>query len=131
MTGWLTHAPAGASAEQLARLQAICPVPLPAAYLDLLARFDGAEAGISVDPLWLVIYESAGVIAIATDGALAHHLPGVFLFGGSGAGDGFAFETAGERAGRIVTFDMTVTDVAASVRPVADSFDALLALIDT
>ncbi len=129
--GWLSRADHGASDEQIEALKAICPFPLPDSYLALLTESDGAEAGLSVDPLWLVIYDAAEVIAIATSGAFAEHVPGTFLFGGNGGGEAFAFETVAERAGRIVTVDLTDPDTGPRVRPVADSFDDLIALIDT
>ncbi len=131
MTGWLSRADHGASDAQIEVLKAICPIVLPESYLALLAESDGAEGGLSVDPLWLVIYDAAEVIAIATGGAFAEHVPGTFLFGGNGGGEVFAFETVAERTGRIVTVDLTDPDSGPKIRPVADSFDALLALIDT
>ncbi|WP_037500153.1 SMI1/KNR4 family protein [Sphingomonas jaspsi] len=131
MAGWLSRADHAASAEQIETLKAICPIELPASYLALLAESDGAEAGLSVDPLWLVIYDAAEVIEIATSGAFAAHFPGHFLFGDSGGADAFAFVTLGNEAGQIVTIEVGATDEAAKIRPVADSFDALLALIDT
>ena len=131
MTGWVARAADGASEEQLARLQAVCPIPLPAAYRALLKESNGAEAGLSVDPLWLVVHDSDAVVEVATTGSFRSHFPGYFLFGGSGGGDAFAFATGGDAPGAVVAIDLTDAELTQSVRPVADSFDALLALIDT
>ena len=131
MGGWLSRADHGASDTQIEALKAICPIPLPDSYLALLAESDGAEAGLSVDPLWLVIYDAAEVIAIATSGAFTAHVPGTFLFGGNGGSEAFAFETVADRAGQIVSVDLGDPDSGPRVRPVAASFDDLLALIDT
>lgn len=131
MGGWLSRAAHGASAEQIETLKAICPIELPASYLALLSESSGAEAGLSIDPLWLVIYDANDVIEIATSGAFAARVPGYFLFGGSGGADAFAFATSASEAGRVVTIELDATDEAVTIRPVADSFDALLALIDT
>jgi hypothetical protein len=131
MTGFLSRASHGASADQIETLKAICPIDLPTSYLALLAESDGAEAGLSVDPLWLVIYDANEVIEIATSGAFAAHFPGYFLFGGSGGSDAFAFDTSSDGTGKIVTIEVGATEETAKIRPVAGSFDALLALIDT
>ena len=129
--GWLSRADHGASDAQIATLKAICPIDLPESYLALLSESDGAEAGLSVDPLWLVIYDADEVIEIATSGAFTEHVPGTFLFGGTGGGEAFAFETVAERAGHIVSVDLGDPDRGPRIRPVAASFDELLALIDT
>lgn len=131
MKGWLIRADHGASAEQIEVLKAVCPITLPGSYLELFSESNGAEAGLSVDPLWLVVYDAAEAIGIATSGAFAAHFPGYFLFGGSGGADAFAFDTSFEGEGKVVTIEIGATEEAAKIRPVADSFDALLALIDT
>nr|WP_294851789.1 SMI1/KNR4 family protein [uncultured Sphingomonas sp.] len=128
---WVWRAETGASPQVLTSLQAICPFPLPQSYVDLLAQSDGAEAGISVDPLWLVIYPASEALDIAASGAFRDAFPNLFVFGGSGDSEAYAFDLSPDRIGAISIFDTANTVLAESVRPVAASFDDLLELIDT
>ena len=128
---WAWQAAEPASETDLRRLRDVAPIDLPHSYMQLLTVANGYEAGLSVQPLWLVIYPTHEVINIATSDTFSEDFPGFFVVGGNGAGEAIAFDTRSGSLGKIVSFDMTSIDLAESVREVATSFDELLTKIDT
>lgn len=123
------HGRAGADEATLSELRGVAPYPLPAAYPAFLGAGDGGEGPLPVEPGWICLDSSAEVIETARRGAHAEFFPGLFVVGGNGAGELVAFDTSGGAFGRLVVFDATNTDPAESVVPLAEDFDALVAMI--
>ena len=124
--GWQPKA--GAAHEELAKLVAASGVRLPQDYLAFLRLSNGGEGPLSVDPLWLVLDSVDTVTDTLADGTFTEFFPSFVVIGSNGAGEGIAFDFRADGDAGVVYFDMTNTDLAESVRPLAASFTGLLAL---
>ena len=123
------HRAPGASLTALADLRSASPVPLPAAYLDLLAFSDGGEGPLPVQPLNLCLYSAKEVIEIEREGSFHEFFPGLLAIGGNGGGEAIALDIRGGEPWPVVYFDVTNIDLDESVQPLAPDFDAFLDMI--
>ena len=127
---WRWCADEPAPEADLQQLKELSPVELPQTYIDLLAKANGYEGALSVDPLWLILYPSREAIEIAQSGAFKEFFPDLFVFGSSGGGDAVAFDARAGHEGSIATFDMTNIDLDESVQTIAANFDELLTNVE-
>lgn len=117
----------GASAGALAALRAAAPLELPTEYFQLLEYSNGGEGSLP-DPFFNLCLDSAET---ASDfehiGEFAKTALGLFVFGGDGGGQLFAFNLRVAAPWPIVTFDGVDPD--GSMQTVANSFAEFTALI--
>lgn len=78
----------GASADALERLRKAYP-SLPRAYFDFLARTNGAEGELGVEPGWFVVWSAEEALSATDEYEIPRYLPGYFCFGGNGGGELF------------------------------------------
>ena len=114
---------AGATAEDLARLESVAPSHLPARYLDLLAFSNGGEGPLAVAPYNLCL-DSALTVAngISSGNYGRPDLGGFIIFGSNGGGEYLAFDTKTTTPWPVVTIDMVAGGHSAEV--IASDFDA-------
>jgi hypothetical protein len=118
------HKTEGAPPAALSQLQAVCD--LPSEYLELLASSNGGEGTLSVRPYSFVL-DSAEEAARNYQGKVfAEDFPGLFVFGGDGGGELFAFDMRASKPWPVVMFDMTNIDLTESVRKIANDFAAFV-----
>lgn len=120
---WLADEPASSSA--LNALRDALPL-LPPAYLALLSRGNGGEAGLSVSPFNLCIDSAES--ALDYWHSETYTMPGVFVFGGNGGGALLAFDMRQPEPWPVVSFDPVDPD--GSVETVASDFSVLLKLVE-
>ena len=123
------HVENGAKAEALDVLRSTAPVGLPESYYEHLSASNGGEGPLPVQPFWLCLFPAEEVSKIASDSASSPYFPGLFVIGGSGAGEAVAFDLRQGEPYPIVAFDMTNTDLAGSLLLIASSFDGVLELL--
>jgi len=110
-------------------LVALFGVGLPLGYLDYLTRLPGGEGELMVEPGWIQLWAPGDVVRFNRLYEVQQNLPGFFGFGSSGGGELFALDLRDhERSVPVVIVPFVPMD-AAYARRVADSFDALLALL--
>lgn len=119
---------AGATPDEIAALRSVAPIPLPEAYVSLLAFSNGGEGPLPDQPCYFCLYPALEVAQIEREGAFHEFFPGLFVIGGNGGGEAVAIDTA-EVGYRIVHFDMVNIDLGESVEPLAANFDAFVELI--
>ena len=78
----------GASAEALERLRKAY-ASLPSAYFDFLAKANGAEGELGVEPGWFVVWPAEEALTANIEYEVPRYLPGYFSFGGNGGGELF------------------------------------------
>jgi hypothetical protein len=88
---WTAAPPA--TAQALAALAAGSGLPLPADYLATLARSNGGDGFLDVQPCYLRLWPAEEVLANNQDYAIGEHLPGFFAFGDAGGEGIFPFYT--------------------------------------
>ena len=120
------QAKAGAPADQIADLIAASGNTLPDDYLSFLRHSNGGEGELCVHPFWLVLDDADSVAKAMRDGTFAAFFPGLIVIGSNGAREAIAFDTRQGVVTGIVCFDMTNTDLAQSVQPLAGSFTELM-----
>ncbi len=123
------QAKAGATAVELADLIAASGNTLPDDYLSFLSFSNGGEGPLSVVPPWLVLDDAAFVAETMRNGTFAEFFPGLIVVGSNGAGEAIAFDVRQGSRGGIVYFDMTNSDLAESVQPLAATFTELMSLV--
>lgn len=118
----------GATSTTLGGLKAVAPPMLPDEYYQLLSASNGGEGPLPVDPVYFVL-DSAETASDPKMIALYKQMaPGLFVFGGNGAGELFAFDLRGASAPwPIVYFDGIDPD--GSVKCIAGSFAEFVSLI--
>jgi hypothetical protein len=117
----------GASVEALDALRAAAPQDLPSEYYQLLELSNGGEGPLP-DPLFNFCLDPAETASDASQIRLfAEIASGLFVFGGDGGGQLFAFDLRGASPWPIVTFDEV--DPSGSVLMAASSFAEFVALI--
>jgi len=113
---------AGATAEDLARLQAVAP-SLPARYLDLLAFSNGGEGPLAIPPYNLCLDPALTVAqGISSRNYGQPDFEGFLVFGSTGGGEYLAFDTRAATPWPITTIDMVAGGASAEV--IAPDFDA-------
>jgi len=120
----------GASPGALEQLVAAAPFELPLAYLEFLATSNGGEGPLSEQPCWLILDSAEEVCKTETNGVFHTHFPDLFVFGGNGASELFAFARDEKGAVSVVYFDMFNTDLSESVVNIAPSFDRLMEYLE-
>lgn len=102
-SNWIGNA--GASVEALNALRAAAPRDLPFEYYQLLRYSNGGEGPLP-DPLYNFCLDPAETASDASQIALFEEITsGLFVFGGDGGGQLFAFDLRGAAPWPIVTFD--------------------------
>ena len=119
---WLVDKPASPNA--LNALVDAVPL-LPSAYLALLSRGNGGEAGLSVSPFNLCIDTAESALDYWQSGT--YTMTGVFVFGGNGGGELLAFDMRKSKPWAVISFDPI--DPEGSVEMVANDFSSLLKLV--
>ncbi|WP_082938991.1 SMI1/KNR4 family protein [Mitsuaria sp. 7] len=117
---------AGASPEDIARVNAEFGGQLPAAYLRFIALHDGGEGFVGDN--FLVLFRIGELAQFNREYEVADYAPGLLLFGSSGGGEGFAFDTR-EPGWPIVQvpFIGMALDVALDVAPTFEGLFEVLA----
>jgi hypothetical protein len=117
----------GASAGALETLRAAAPLKLPSEYYQLLEYSNGGEGPLPA-PLFNLCLDPAETVSdFEQIGVFAKTAPGLFVFGGDGGGQLFAFNLRVAAPWPIVTFDGVDPD--GSMQTVANSFAEFTALI--
>jgi hypothetical protein len=88
-TNLLSTSPPG-TAEAIRSLQLACP-SLPAEYLSFLARFNGAEGSLGIEPGWFLLWPAEEVANLSAGYQVPQYLPGYVAFGSNGGGELFVF----------------------------------------
>ena len=123
------HKAEGASPEAIALLKSFAPVDLPESYFSFLSFSNGGEDPLAVQPFWLCLYPAEEVVEIEKGGVFREFFEKLFVIGGNGGGEAVAFDLRVRERCPLVSFDMTNTNLAESVLPIATSFDVALELI--
>lgn len=123
------HKVDGASSDAIAALKSIAPVDLPESYYSLLSFSNGGEGPLAVQPLWFCLYPAEEAAQIEGDRVFREFFEGLFVIGGNGGGEAFAFDLRETEPYPLVAFDMTNINLSESVRSIAPSFDAAMELI--
>lgn len=89
----VTHAPAPRNALSALRIE---HPTLPQEYFAFLARHNGAEGVLGVDPGWFIVWPAEEALMATREYQLPEYLPGYFAFGGNGGGELFVFRTLRE-----------------------------------
>lgn len=118
----------GATAEELACLQAVAPATLPKRYLDLLAFSNGGEGPLAVDPYNLCLDSAATVIeTLKNSNHGQSDLRDFLIIGSNGAGEYIAFDLRHGLPWQIVTIDMVAGG--SSAETIATDFNIFYDLI--
>jgi len=123
---WFQKQPA--SPKAIADLRAELSVDLPQEYFDLLAFSNGGEGPLSVSPYTFCLDSAEEALDYNKTNSLHDHFPGLFIFGGNGAGELIAFDIRALKPWPIVAFDSANTDLTESVVPIAKDFAGFLSL---
>lgn len=124
--GWQSKE--GAASEDLAKLVAASKIALPEDYLSFLRVSNGGQGPLPVEPFWLALDSVNTVTDTLAVGTFTEFFPSFIVIGSNGAGEGIAFNFRSGGEAEVDYFDMTNTDLAESVQPLAASFTELLAL---
>jgi hypothetical protein len=89
----------------------------------------GGEGELAVEPGWIQLWRPGDIVTFNQLYEVQHNLPGFFGLGSSGGGELFAFDLRDHRRSAPVVIVPFIPMDAAHARPVADSFDALLAML--
>ncbi|WP_299423124.1 SMI1/KNR4 family protein [uncultured Shimia sp.] len=120
----------GASPGVLEQLVAAAPFELPQAYLEFLAASNGGEGPLSEQPCWLILDSAEDVYETEINQTFHVDFPTLFVIGGNGASELFAFAKDNSGALKVVYFDMYNVDLETSVVEIAPSFDTLMAYLE-
>jgi hypothetical protein len=82
---------AGASAQDIDRVNADFGGRLPEDYLRFIALYDGGEGPVGGN--FLVLFRIGELAQFNREYEVADYAPGLLLFGSNGGGEGFAFDT--------------------------------------
>ncbi|MFK0035418.1 SMI1/KNR4 family protein [Pseudomonas monteilii] len=118
----------GASRAALASLSAIAPRELPDEYYQLLSHSNGGEGPLPVEPKYFVLYPAEEAANPEQLSLYQQMAPRMFVIGGNGGGEIFAFDLRNDSAPwPVVCFDPI--DPEGSVLLIAESFKAFVALV--
>jgi hypothetical protein len=95
---------------------------LPQDYVEFLRKHNGGEGFIGDD--YFILWKAQELDRFNLEYEVEEYAPGIFLFGSSGGGEGYGFDTR-EKGLRIVRLPFIGMDLR-YVKGVADSFTALL-----
>jgi hypothetical protein len=70
-------------------------VTLPDQYLEFLARTNGAEGELALEPGWVQVWPAEEALVASEEYEIPQYLPGYFAFGGNGGGELFVFPLSG------------------------------------
>jgi hypothetical protein len=87
-----------------------------------------AQGPLPVEPFWLSLDSVDTVTDTLADGTFTEFFPSFIMIGSNCTGEGIAFNFRSGGESEVDYFDMTNTDLAESVQPLAASFTELLAL---
>jgi len=117
---------APAATDALQSLITALSKPLPDGYMAFLARSNGGEGFIGERYVWL--WKAEELIAHNRSYNVAEFFPNFFFIGSDGGGEAYAFDTSGEDA---TVFEVPFIGMPSDARAIADSFDALLARLNS
>lgn len=121
------HGNNGASKEALDALRSAVVQTLPSAYFELLEYSNGGEGPLP-PPFYNLCLDS---VEVASDPeqlrVFSEMYPELFVFGGDGGSQLFAFDFRGKEPWPIVSFDGV--DPFGSIEKIADSFEAFLQFV--
>ena len=123
------HRVAGAPLEEVSKLRSAAPASLPDSYFDLLAWSNGGEGPLGKQPLYFQLDPVDVAIGTFSRGLDDEFFSGFLMIGSNGGGEYIAFDVRGSAPWPIVSLDMTNTNLAESVQPVAEDFDTFLSLV--
>jgi SMI1 / KNR4 family (SUKH-1) len=81
-----------ANDQDIRRLVAAAPLPLPEAYLALLRISDGGEGELPVQPYWSSLWPARDVLQFNADYEVPKYAAGLLAFGTSGGGELLALD---------------------------------------
>jgi hypothetical protein len=108
-----------APAQAVAALRERFP-GLPDDYFAFLARHNGGEGSLEIDPGWVQLWPAESVAEFSGGYGLANFLPGYTAIGSSGGGELFVFASAGAPPGLFMVPAIGMSPE--TVTPVAPSF---------
>ena len=117
-----------ASVEAVAALRAAYS-SLPGDYFDFLARSNGAEGDLGVDPGWFVVWPAEQAVSLTDAYGVPDYLPGFFAFGGDGGGELFVLPIAPDEGSQPVYMAPTIGMELSALIRVAGSFCEFAALM--
>jgi len=113
---WILNA--GASEGAIREAVSLLGCPLPADYLQFLREHNGGEGFIANN--YLIVWKIEELNAFNQEYEVGQYAPGLVLFGSSGGGEGYAFDTRDE-AMPVVQIPFIGMDLRYA-KPVASSF---------
>jgi len=108
-----------APAQAIADLRQRFP-GLPEDYFEFLARHNGGEGLLGIDPGWFQLWPAESVAEYSDAYGLPNFLPGYTAIGSSGGGELFVFATAGIPTGLFMVPASAMSPE--TIAPVAASF---------
>ena len=114
--------------EALARLRATCP-SLPDSYLAFLARSDGVEGDLGIEPEWVVVWPADETVRATDAYEIPNLLPGFFAFGDNGGGELFVFPVQNASGERPIYMVPAIGMAAAELIEIAPSFASFAAQV--
>jgi hypothetical protein len=128
-TSRMTSTRSPACEAALAELRAQVP-SLPRAYLEYLARVNGCEGDLGVEPGWVELWPAERVVENNTAYHVAEYLPGYFAFGSNGGGEMFVFRLNGTEVQRRAVYTVPFIPMQeAEIGIVTDNFEDFAAAI--
>jgi hypothetical protein len=90
----------GAELSAIRKRESVLGITFPADYVEFMLRSDGGSG--NGDEMWI---EIDPIEEMAPDDAPLPEMPGLFRFGGDGAGETFAFDARGDRVSLVMVRD--------------------------
>jgi SMI1/KNR4 family protein SUKH-1 len=120
----------GASAEEIDRLLAATPCPLPQALVDLLRLSNGGEGDLALPPRFFMLDSVSEIIEGFRDAFLNEEFPGFLFFGGNGGIERIALDVrAGTPVFPVVMIDpIAGSDSAEEIAPDFSTFVTAIGL---
>ncbi|MDH2054985.1 SMI1/KNR4 family protein [Achromobacter marplatensis] len=81
----------GASADEIGDVVKRMRFSLPADYLNFIGEHNGGEGFVGEN--YLILWKIGDLIDFNADYEVENYAPGIFLFGSSGGGEGYGFDT--------------------------------------
>lgn len=99
---------------------------LPSDYVRFMREIDGGTGFISDN--YLILWKAEELLTFNREYEIEMYAPGLFLFGSSGGGEGFAFDMRDEKMGVVMVpfIGMSLTDA----KPIAPGFDDFLRYLE-
>lgn len=115
--------------DEIAALKEVAGFPLPSSYIALLQYSNGGEWPIPVSPFSFLLFEVDAVIGNMQGTDFTEVYPDCVPIGGDGMSEYVALDFSEDGPPRVVAIDAMEDDRSEALYPVANSFEAFLALI--